>query len=122
MLYLASPYSHPDPAVREQRFKAVCCMAARLMLDNKFVYAPIVHCHPLAPYYVPTDWAFWEHHARWHIERCNEVLVYALDGWDESVGVQAEIKIALALHKPVRYQAPLGFRCDHGGHIPPKNQ
>ena len=29
MKYLASPYSDPDPAVREQRFEAACAMAAR---------------------------------------------------------------------------------------------
>ena len=28
MIYLASPYSHSDPAVREQRYEAACQAAA----------------------------------------------------------------------------------------------
>ncbi|GIW55540.1 MAG: hypothetical protein KatS3mg082_1944 [Nitrospiraceae bacterium] len=32
MIYLASPYSHPDPAVREERFHAACRAAAALLL------------------------------------------------------------------------------------------
>ncbi len=31
MIYLASPYSHPDPAVREQRFRAAGDTAAALI-------------------------------------------------------------------------------------------
>ncbi|MBX3452499.1 MAG: DUF1937 family protein [Planctomycetaceae bacterium] len=38
--------------------------------------------------------------------RCDEVVVLTLDGWRESAGVQAEIRIAGELGKPVRYLAP----------------
>jgi hypothetical protein len=121
MIYLASPYTHPDPAIRQQRFNAACCAAATLVLNGQLVYAPVVHGHPLAPYYVPTDWAFWEPHARWHIERCDEVVVFTMDGWETSVGVQKEIEMANALCKPVRYHAPLGLRHNTGWHRPPTN-
>jgi hypothetical protein len=31
MIYLASPYSHPDPLVREQRFRDACRATASLL-------------------------------------------------------------------------------------------
>lgn len=43
---------------------------------------------------------------REHLKRCNELVVLMLDGWKESRGVQAEIRIALELGKPVRYLDP----------------
>ena len=37
------------------------------------------------------------------LEMCHEVVVLMLDGWRESVGVQAEIAIARELEKPITY-------------------
>jgi hypothetical protein len=50
VIYLASPYSHPNPAVREQRFQAACQAAAALLRSGQAVFAPIVHSHPLVAY------------------------------------------------------------------------
>ncbi|MCP4786571.1 MAG: DUF1937 family protein [Fuerstiella sp.] len=38
--------------------------------------------------------------------RCDEVVVLTLDGWRNSEGVQAEVRIAAELGKPVRYLEP----------------
>jgi nucleoside 2-deoxyribosyltransferase len=106
MIYLASPYSHPDPAVREQRFRAACRAAVALLRAVQVVFSPITHSHPLAQHGLPGNWQFWERYDRAFLERCDEVVVLMLDGWGESVGVQAEIRIAWELGKPVRYLAP----------------
>ncbi|HSG72046.1 MAG TPA: DUF1937 family protein [Planctomycetaceae bacterium] len=94
MIYLASPYSHPNPHVREQRFEAVCRVAAELIRAGHSVFSPIAQFHPIAKYGLPTDWEFWERHCREQISRCDELVVVKLDGWERSVGVQAEIGIA----------------------------
>ena len=106
MFYLASPYSHPDVAVREQRFRDACRAAVRLIAAGHVVFSPIVHGHPLVGHGLPGDWPFWERIDRDHLERCDEVVVLMLDGWRESVGVAAELRIAADLGKPVRYLAP----------------
>jgi nucleoside 2-deoxyribosyltransferase len=106
MIYLASPYSHPDPAVREQRFRDVCRTAAALLQAGQAVFSPIAHSHPLVEHGLPTDWAFWQRYDRELLARCDEVVVLMLDGWQESVGVQDEIRFAHELGKPVRYVAP----------------
>ena len=105
MIYLASPYSHPDPVVRHARFRAACRAAASLLRAGHAVFSPIAHSHPLVEHGLPTQWGFWERFGREHLERCDEVVVLMLDGWRESVGVQAEVRIAVELGKPVWYTA-----------------
>jgi nucleoside 2-deoxyribosyltransferase len=106
MIYLASPYSHPDYDERERRFTAACYATVQLIQSGHVVFSPIVHGHPLVWHGLPTDWPFWERIDRDHLERCDEVVVLMLDGWRESVGVAAEIRFAAELGKPVRYLAP----------------
>ncbi len=106
MLYLASPYSHPNPSVREARFQAACEAAAALVRAGRIVFAPIVHSHPIAQHGLPTDWSYWERGDRRFLEVSDEVVVLTLPGWRESRGVQAEIQIAGELRKPVTYLAP----------------
>jgi nucleoside 2-deoxyribosyltransferase len=106
MIYLASPYSHDNPAVRAARFHAVCRAAAALIRAGEIVFSPVVHSHPLVEHGLPTGWAFWERIDREHIARCDEVVVLMLDGWEKSVGVQAEMQIARELGKPVRFLSP----------------
>lgn len=104
MIYLASPYSHPDPAVRRQRFEAVCRYAASLMAAGLHVHSPIAHAHAIAAAGdLPTGWDYWHALDRWYVERCDEVWVLTLPGWEDSKGVKAEIDIALSLGKPVKY-------------------
>jgi len=103
MIYLASPYSHPDAQVREARFEAACRVAAELVSAGHVVFSPIVHGHPLVRFGLPTDWGFWQRHDREYLGRSKLLLVVALDDWQQSVGVQAEISIARALGLPVAY-------------------
>jgi len=106
MIYLASPYSHPDATVREQRFRAACRATAGLFAAGHAVFSPIVHGHPLVRHGMPTDWSFWEPFDREHLARCDEMVVLTIDGWRESVGVAAETRIARELGKTVRYLVP----------------
>jgi hypothetical protein len=41
VIYLVSPYSHPDPLVREERFQAACEATADLIRSGAIVYSPI---------------------------------------------------------------------------------
>ena len=105
MIYLASPYTHPDSGVRQQRFEAACRAAAALIRQGKTVFSPVAHSHPICRFGLPGDWGFWERHDLEHLAVCDEVVVLKLDGWRESVGVQAEVAQAWALGKPVTFLA-----------------
>ena len=103
MIYLASPYSHPDPHVSRQRFELACRAAAQLIRDGKPTFSPIVHSHPLVRFGLPTDWEFWQRNDREHMRCCHQVVVLTLEGWRESRGVQAEIDLAIDMDLPIRY-------------------
>jgi nucleoside 2-deoxyribosyltransferase len=111
VIYLASPYSHADPAVREARYQAACRTTAALLRAGLVVFSPIVHSHPLVAFALPTGWDFWERIDRAYLARCDELVVLMLDGWKESTGVRAEIALARGLGKPVRF---LGVDEAHG--------
>ena len=103
MIYLASPYSHPDPSVLVRRADEVSKIASDMMLGGMRVFCPIAHTHAIAQYGLPKGWDFWEGYDREYLGFCDELIVALMDGWKESTGVQAEIKIMNELGKPVRY-------------------
>jgi nucleoside 2-deoxyribosyltransferase len=111
LIYLASPYTHADPAVREQRFRAACQAAAFLMGKGMHIFSPIAHTHPIAEFGLPKDWAFWQQYDRVFLQACSRLLVLTLKGWQQSTGVQAEIGIMAALGKPVDYMKLVEGRC-----------
>ncbi len=107
MIYLSSPYSHPDPEVREQRFRAACEAVAYMMREGKQqVFSAIAHTHPLVAFGLPGGFEFWGKFDRWFIERCVKLVVLVLPGWEESKGVRAEMKIAVECGIPISYINP----------------
>lgn len=104
LVYLASPYSDPDPDVMRQRFEAVNLRAAIMMVEGHHVFSPISHTHPIAiAGSLPTGWAFWEAYDRAILSCCCRLVVLCQDGWRESEGVKTEIKIATELGLTVEY-------------------
>jgi hypothetical protein len=104
--YLASPYSHPDPAVRQARFEAACRATVELARVGEVVISPVVQSHPLVAYGLPTGWEYWEWFDWEVLARCDQLAVLRLEGWQNSVGVKAEVAIAGELGLPVRYLDP----------------
>ena len=103
-IYLACPYSHPDPAVMEARFKEINQVAGDLMRQGCLVFSPISHTHPIAVCCeLPRGFEFWEQHNRTFIDWCDELWVKRLDGWKESKGVTAEIQYADRMGKKIMY-------------------
>jgi len=106
MIYLASPYTHSDVHVREWRFREACRAAATLLRSGITVFSPIAHSHPIAAFGMPTSWEFWSQVDREFLSRCDTLAVLTLPGWRESVGVQAEINMAIEMHLPVVFVEP----------------
>lgn len=115
MIYLASPYTHSDPSVREARFDAACLATAELVRSGHVVFSPIVHGHPLVRFGLPVEWEYWERFDREHLRRCDQMVVLMLDGWRESRGVQAEIDLAIEMDLPIRYLSPSRISNASGG-------
>lgn len=109
-MYLASPYSHPDPFVREARFLWTMKEMGVFLKQGTFIYSPIVHCHELAKIAdLPKDAKFWEAYNFKMIEAAEELWVLMLPGWDKSLGIADEIKFAKDVaHIPVIQIEPKG--------------
>ena len=107
MIYLASPYTHDDRAVEQQRYEAARAATAHLLNQGRLVISPIVHSHPVAEAHnLPDDFRFWRRQSIDLLERCDELWVLMLGGWRESEGVRAEIEHACNLDMPVHHMRP----------------
>ena len=108
LIYLATPYSHPDPAVREARFQAVNRAAAKLMGMGLHVYSPISHTHPIAlAGALPLEWEYWQRYDRAVLACCYKMIVLQLDGWNKSEGIQGEFAIAREMGLEIEFMPPL---------------
>ena len=107
LVYLACPYTHPDPSVREARFRAVTRAAAVLMREGVHVFSPITHTHPvLLAGDLPCVWEYWEEYDRAFLDACRALVVLQEDGWEQSTGVRAEVALAEKLGLPCYFVPP----------------
>ena len=112
LVYLATPYSHPDRAVRVQRFEIANRVAAEMMRAGIHVFSPISHTHPIAEAgELPKGWEYWEAYDRAILVACVEVCVLQQNGWEESIGVTAEIAIAKEMGLPITYREVRMWTC-----------
>ena len=103
-VYLASPYSDPDPKVEEQRFELVCRFAGEMMRSGDVVYSPIAHSHPIAVRTdLPREWEYWKRVDQEMLRHASALMVLTIQGWEESRGVTEEISIAKAIGLPIYY-------------------
>lgn len=104
MIYLAQPYTHKRSDVVQARFKIGEFMTWYYMKAGEPIFSPIVMCHKISRLYeMPTDFAFWMDYDYDIISNCDQVRVLKLPGWDQSVGVKAELEFAEKKGITVRY-------------------
>jgi hypothetical protein len=101
-IYLACPYCHEDPAVKNQRVNAATYEAAKLIKAGFTVFNPIGHAHKINSVFpdITIDWLKFDLVI---LAICRYLYVLALPGWSESKGVQREITLAKELGKEIRY-------------------
>lgn len=102
--YIASPYTHPDTYVRHERFQRVVMFTEGCLKAGIPVFSPIIHSHELVrnrDMPVPVD--FWRELNHAMIRPSHGILMYMLDGWRQSVGMQDEEDYALELDKLLIY-------------------
>jgi len=94
LVYLSSPYAHPEPEVREHRAEMAQRAAATLMQAGYVVFSPIAHTHGIEPYLESINrhnWGFWRQQDLPLLKLFDVVAILAIDGYACSEGVQAEI-------------------------------
>ena len=108
LLYLACPYSHPDPEVRRQRFHTANKAAALLIAHGYSVFSPISHSHPIAEdsNLNPNDPDLWTRIDLDILQHCTRLLVLKLPGCDESFGIVRETQFASSHNIPIAFVNP----------------
>ena len=107
LTYIAVPYTHADPQVRQIRHDIVTRYTAGLMQRGVIAFSPISHTHAMAVRHgLPETWAFWQASCHAFLSASERVIVLMLDGWRESIGVQAEIRIAESMGLELAYDSP----------------
>jgi hypothetical protein len=107
ILYLAGPYSHPDPDIREERYARITAVAAQLISKGRIVFSPLTMTHPidrlLAGHSETLGSEYWVKFDESFMEFCSEIVVVMIDGWDKSSGVAREVKFFRDRGRPVHY-------------------
>jgi hypothetical protein len=108
MLYIASPYTHPNPLVRRARAHCAAVITAELMrgATGDWFFSPIPLGHEVAqhlPYEVADDHGFWMRWCRNALEEASALYLIPLPGWQESKGIAEELAYCDSKSLPVVY-------------------
>lgn len=112
--YLASPYAHKDEKIMYNRKVIVCNVVIKLLKNKIYAISPIAHNTNLVDectYKLNTGWNFWKLYDFAMLKSCTALLVLKIDGWEESIGVTAEIAYAKELGMPIEYVTEGGVIC-----------
>ena len=106
LIYLACPYTDPDPNVRLYRFQQATKAAAALIRQGHIVFSPITMTHPidleLAGAKNTLGSEFWVGFDKTFMDRCDVFALLPLDGWQDSSGVRRELAYFRSMRKPLK--------------------
>lgn len=105
--YVASPYSDPDPAVRHRRFREAVTFITWAALRKIVVFSPVVHWHESGAG-LPYDFQYWAELNDPMIERSDGIYILKTQGWDTSLGIAHERRLAFLKKLPIRFAQPHG--------------
>lgn len=104
MIYIASPYSHPNAEIMMERYHKVILYTGLRLSEGVVAFSPIVHCHSIAVHCnLPINFEFWKNYNFGMLKLASSLEVLTIQGWDESAGVKAEIEFAYGNGIPTRY-------------------
>ena len=110
-IYLACPYTHKNPDVKNQRAKVSNSITAHLFDLNVITYSPISFWHHLAiSHDLHGNFTNFREMDLYFISVSRGIIVICLEGWEESESVTEELKFADQLGLPIGYMNPLNYR------------
>ena len=100
-IYLASPFSHPEPQVRKERVAAIVKITASLIAEGHIVFSPVAYTAEIQKDGDPP--AGWYHFTIRQLAACTHLWVVKMDGWEKSEGIKKEIAFAMGRGMPIEY-------------------
>jgi len=104
-IYLACPYWHNDPNIRESRVITATKAAGQLIYQGWTVFSPLTHSHLICQELGNCeDGDLWMEHALAFLDWAHTLGILRLEGWEESEGIAIEIaEWKKVRRKPVQY-------------------
>jgi hypothetical protein len=108
MIYLISPYTHPEEKVRWRRARLAARAVALCSQKGLFVFSPIAHGHAVhmenARQRQPEiSREYWIEFDMQMLDLAGEAFVLTIDGWKDSPGCRDEIDRCKEQAKPLTY-------------------
>lgn len=102
--YLATPYSKYKFGLMAAWIEA-CKAAAQCMKQGRAVYSPIAHGHCISLHgeINPLSHDFWLKIDEPMMQAAAGMIVVKMPGWQESFGIEEEIKAFQRMGKPIEY-------------------
>lgn len=114
LTYLSCPYNDPNLVVKQQRIVDFCRADAMLSSLGKFTVSPMLKLLVVEHENLPDTYEYWSEYCQALLKKCDEMIVVTIAGWDTSVGVMEEMKLAKRLGIPIRYlNLSLGWISDY---------
>lgn len=101
-IYLASPYTTRDSFILHQRYRAALRAAGELMKRGEMVFCPVAYGHSVEDK-LKTEfpYEYWMKLSLNMLIGASKLYVLTIPGWDESKGIEQEIRFAHTLGKPI---------------------
>lgn len=106
MIYVAAPYTYPNPDVVKMRMRKFAEVMTNLIESDQYPVSPLLNHFLIdqVPTKFPTTWDFWHTYSTLLLTSCKSMVVIMTDPeWETSPGVQAEIKLAEYCNIPISY-------------------
>lgn len=103
LIFVSCPYTDEDPVVIEGRMAVVYNQVAKLARLGHIPVSPLLMHTVNTHYHLPKDWDFWGRYSIELLAQCGAMVVLMVKGWEESVGVKAEVEYAQAHNIPITY-------------------
>ena len=103
LVFIATPYSHSDPTIVEQRRKTVGNVCARLIEKGVHPISPGLYGLSLMEFKAKEDtsWESWSDLCIAILKKCSAMFIIDVKDWEKSNGVKGELEKALLLDIPV---------------------
>jgi hypothetical protein len=109
-IYIASPYTSPDPEVVQQRFEVAEAYTHYLLKNEFWAYSPVVHCHEIAhKFSLPKNFDYWMNYNFAMLSKASDLHVLKIPGFEESKGVAGEVEFAKKCGISVIYVDPYKY-------------
>jgi len=110
-IYLAAPYTAPEPSLQRERFRYTIRALRILMERGEVVFCPITYGHFLEDRLRRTfPHEYWLRFCRAILAGASHLYVLTARGWEESRGVREEVHLAHSLGIPI-----IGFSIEEPG-------